>query len=461
MMLAFIRLLPLIVAVVLVLLTGGAYWHSRRRYLLVWTAVWGVAMAYYLAQLIVVSAEPGVSPRDTFERLGIVATSLGWARSVGLWLGARALAGRGLSRRGTILVGVCSVLWIAIATAVMGSPYAPLLTRMGYACCFLAAATVLLLHRPRTTIFVFAGGALLLLGTQGMTATWLIVDSAASTVSAWLSNTLMLTVGLAVLARVLEEERELATARSQELAAANARLAELDRLKSDFVSMVSHELRTPLGLIKGYAGTLLRPDAQLDEETRKEFVQVIDEETDRLTELVTNLLDMSRIEAGTLRIERRPMQLTRLLGDCAERLRAREPDRVLYVDVPSGLPTVRADERRIAQVVDNLLTNAARYSPAAMPIRLDARAVNGGVEVRVVDQGIGIPTDKQAQVFEKFFRVDASDTRRFAGTGLGLAICRGIVQAHGGEIWVQSEPGHGSTFAFRLPTCQETEREPG
>jgi signal transduction histidine kinase len=461
MMLAFIRLLPLIVAVVLVLLTGGAYWHSRRRYLLVWTAVWGVAMAYYLAQLIVVSAEPGVSPRDTFERLGIVATSLGWARSVGLWLGARALVGRGLSRRGIILAGVCSVLWIAIATAVMGSPYAPLLTRMGYACCFLAAATVLLLHRPRTTIFVFAGGALLLLGTQGMTATWLIVDSAASTVSAWLSNTLMLTVGLAVLARVLEEERELATARSQELAAANARLAELDRLKSDFVSMVSHELRTPLGLIKGYAGTLLRPDAQLDEETRKEFVQVIDEETDRLTELVTNLLDMSRIEAGTLRIERRPMQLTRLLGDCAERLRAREPDRVLYVDVPSGLPTVRADERRIAQVVDNLLTNAARYSPAAMPILLDARAVDGGVEVRVADQGIGIPADKQAQVFEKFFRVDASDTRRFAGTGLGLAICRGIVQAHGGEIWVQSEPGHGSTFAFRLPTCQETEREPG
>jgi signal transduction histidine kinase len=420
-----------------------------------------VAVAYYLAQVIVVSAEPGVTRRDTFERLGIVATSLGWARSVGLWLGTRALVGRGLSRRGAVVVAVCSVLWIGIATAVMGTPYAPLLTRMGYACCFFAAATVLLLHRPRTTIVVFAGWALVLLGTQGVTATWLIVDPAASTVSAWLSNTLMLTVGLAVLARVLEEERELATVRSQELAATNARLAELDRLKSDFVSMVSHELRTPLGLIKGYVGTLLRRDAPLDEATREEFLQVIDEETDRLTELVTNLLDMSRIEAGTLRIERRPIQLTRLLGDSAERLRAREPDRALYVDVPGGLPTVRADERRIAQVVDNLLTNAARYSPEATPITLDARAVNGGVEVRVVDQGIGIPPEKQDQVFEKFFRVDASDTRRFAGTGLGLAICRGIVQAHGGEIWVQSEPGHGSTFAFRLPTCQEPDYEPG
>ena len=451
MMLAFVRLLPFLVAVVLVLLTGAAYWQSRRRYLLVWLAVWCVATAYYLAQLIVVVADPDVTTRDTFERLGVVATSLGWLRSIGLWLGARALVGRGISRRGAVVVAVCSILWVALATAVMDSSYAPYLTRMGYACCFLAAATVLLLHRPRTTVFVFAGGALVLLGVQGLTASWLIMDSTGTTVAAWLSNTLMLTVGLGVLARVLEEERELATARSRELAAANARLAELDRLKSDFVSMVSHELRTPLGLIKGYVGTLLRPDAALDEATRAEFLQVIDEETDRLTELVTNLLDMSRIEAGTLRIEARPTRLQPLLAGSVERLRAREPNRVLHVHVPAELPPVLADERRIAQVVDNLLTNAARYSPEAMPILLGARAVNDHVEVRVVDQGVGIPLDKQDQVFEKFFRVDASDTRRFAGTGLGLAICRGIVQAHGGTIWVQSEPARGSTFAFTIP----------
>jgi signal transduction histidine kinase len=459
-MVAFIRLLPLVIALVLVLLTAAAYWHARRKYLLVWTAVWGVAVAYYLAQVIVVNADPGATPRDTFERLGIVATSLGWARSIGLWLGARALVGRGISPRGALLVGICSVLWIAIATAVMGGPYGALLTRMGYACVFFAAATALLLHRPRTMVFVFAGAAFCLLGLQGFTATWLIRDSTGSTVAAWLSNTLMLTVGLAVLGRVLDEERELATARSRELAAANARLAELDRLKSDFVSMVSHELRTPLGLIKGYVGTLLRRDTPLDEATREEFLQVIDEETDRLTELVTNLLDMSRIEAGTLRIERQPTQLARVLADCADRLRAREPDRALYVDVPSALPPVLADERRIAQVVDNLLTNAARYSPEATPIVLGARPVDGGVEVRVVDQGIGIPADKHDQVFEKFFRADASDTRRFAGTGLGLTICRGIVQAHGGTIWVQSEPGRGSTFAFHIPNAQEACREP-
>ena len=460
MMLVFIRLLPFGVALVLMLLTVAAYWQWRRRYLRVWSIVWGIAAAYYFAQVVVVASAPDITARDSFERLGIVATSLGWARSVGLWVGARALTERPISPRGAAVVGVCSVIWVAVATTLMGLPEAALVTRLSYACAFLAGAAALLLPRPQTLVLAFAGGALLLLGIQGILSNWLIMDVTGNIVSSWLSNTLMLAAGLAVLGRLLDEERELATARSRELAAANARLAELDRLKSDFVSMVSHELRTPLGLIKGYVGTLLRRDAPLDEATREEFLQVIDEETDRLTELVTNLLDMSRIEAGTLRVNRQPTQLARVLADCADRLRAREPDRALYVDVPGGLPPVLADERRIAQVVDNLLTNAARYSPEATPIMLGARPVDGGVEVRVVDQGIGIPADKQDRVFEKFFRADASDTRRFAGTGLGLTICRGIVQAHGGAIWVQSEPGRGSTFAFHIPTSQEVCCEP-
>jgi signal transduction histidine kinase len=461
MMQALISLLPLGVTLVLTLLTAAAYWQSRRRYLLVWTVVWTVAVLYYLAQVIVAASDPGGTVRDDFERLGIVATSLGWARSIGLWVGARALVDRPIPRGGAILVGACSVLWVALATPVLGSAYAPLLTRTSYACAFFAAAAVLLPHRRRTAVFVFAGGAFFLLGVQGASATWLIMDATGSFVSSWLSNTLMLVAGLAVLGRLLDEEREAATARSRELGAANARLAELDRLKSDFVSMVSHELRTPLGLIKGYTGTLLARDTELDADTREEFLQVIDEETDRLTELVTNLLDMSRIEAGTLRVDRHPLQLARLLAACAERLRVREPTRALQVEVPESLPPVLADERRIAQVVDNLLTNAARYSPAGIPIRLSARVEDGRVEVCVVDRGEGIPADKQEQVFEKFFRVDASDTRRFAGTGLGLAICRGIVQAHDGSIWVHSEPGQGSTFAFTLPICPQASREPG
>jgi signal transduction histidine kinase len=461
MALTIFRLIPFGVAVVLALLTAVAYWQSRRRYLLVWTVVWCVAVAYYLAQVVTVSSDPESTARaDTFSRLGVIAASLGWARSIGFWVGARALVNRPISRGGMICVAVCTLLWIPLSTEVMGSAHAALLNRTSYACLFFAAAVALLWHRPASMVFVVAGSAFVLLGVQGATATYLVMDMTGNMVASWLSNTLMLTVGLAVLGRLLEEEREVADARSRELAAANARLAELDRLKSDFVSMVSHELRTPLGLIKGYVGTLLRRDAPLDEPTREEFLQVIDEETDRLTELVTNLLDMSRIEAGTLRVDRRPLRLDRLLADCAERLCAREPGRSLDVAIPAPLPPVLADERRIAQVVDNLLTNAVRYSPEATPVLLGAQAVNGGVEVRVTDQGIGIPVDKQAQVFDKFFRVDASDTRRFAGTGLGLAICRGIVQAHGGAIWLQSEPGRGSTFTFCIPAGEEAQGGP-
>jgi signal transduction histidine kinase len=279
------------------------------------------------------------------------------------------------------------------------------------------------------------------------------MDFTASLVSGWIASAVQLAIGLSVLGCLLEEERETATARSRELTLANARLAELDRLKSDFVSMVSHELRTPLGLIKGYTGTLLQQD--LDAATREEFLRVIDEETDRLTELVTNLLDMSRIEAGTLRVDRQPIQLDGLVRASADRLRTREPGRALEVDLPERLPLVLADERRITQVLDNLLTNAVRYSAPDTTIKLAASSSKGHVEVAVADQGVGIPSDKRDQVFEKFFRVDSSDTRGFAGTGLGLAICRGIVNAHGGAIWVDSEEGRGSTFTFSLPIDQQ------
>jgi two-component system sensor histidine kinase KdpD len=260
--------------------------------------------------------------------------------------------------------------------------------------------------------------------------------------SSWIHTALSLALGLGVLGRLLEEERET-------LVAANMRLAELDRLKTDFVSMVSHELRTPLGLIKGYTGSLLQPELVRDEETRREFLTVIDDETDRLTELVSNLLDMSRIESGGLRVDPHPTELGRLLEASSARLRVREPDRPLALEIASELPSVLADEQRIAQVLDNLLTNAARYSPPNAQIALRARAVNGSVEVAVQDHGPGVPDDKREQVFDKFVRLDNQP----GGSGLGLAICRGIVQAHGGRIWVEANPDQGSTFAFSLPAA--------
>jgi signal transduction histidine kinase len=218
--------------------------------------------------------------------------------------------------------------------------------------------------------------------------------------------------------------------------------------------MVSHELRTPLGLIKGYTGSLLKPGLVPDHVTRQEFLTVIDEETDRLSELVANLLDLSRIEAGTLRVDPQPTDIGALLSECAARLRARMPTRGLDLDVPSGLPPVLADQRRIEQVVDNLLANAAQYTPPETPIRVRARALDGHVEVAVADRGPGIPADKRERVFERFVRLNERDAGHLGGSGLGLAICRGILQAHGGRIWLESPSGQGSTFVFSLPASE-------
>jgi signal transduction histidine kinase len=449
---ALVFVVPLAVTAVLACVTGLAYRHARRPYLLWWTGVWLVAVAFYLAYIL--AALSGPANADVFASFGLAASVLGWMRVVGFWAGARLLIDRRIGRRTWAAVAVVSVVWPLVVVGLLaGMPYTPALTRLSYAGWFFLGALELLPRRPRTTVSLFCGSVLLLMGIQGVVAAQLVLDLAGSMMSSWIHTALSLALGLGVLGRLLEEEREAAAAHSRELAAANMRLAELDQLKTDFVSMVSHELRTPLGLIKGYTGSLLEPDLLPDEATRREFLTVIDEETDRLTELVSNLLDMSRIEAGTLRVDPQPTELGRLLEASGARLRAREPGRRLTVDVPAELPKVLADERRIVQVVDNLLTNAARYSPAGAEIGLRARAVDGHVEVAVLDQGPGVPGDKRDQVFDKFVRLEGAGAQP-GGTGLGLAICRGIVQAHGGAIWVESNADRGSTFAFSLPTAR-------
>jgi signal transduction histidine kinase len=440
---AMVFVVPLVVTMVLTGVTGLAYRHARRPYLLWWTGVWGVAVVFYLSYIS--AALTGPANADVFASFGLLASGLGWLRVVGFWTGARELMDRRLTRRGWLVLGAVSLAWTALVTGwVMGGPTAGALTRLSYAAWFFLGAAELLLRGPRTTVTVFCGCVLLLMGVQGVVAAEMVLDLTGSMMSSWIHTALSLALGLGVLGRLLEEERET-------LVAANARLAELDRLKTDFVSMVSHELRTPLGLIKGYTGSLLQPELVQDEETRREFLTVIDEETDRLTELVSNLLDMSRIEAGSLRVDPHPTELGRLLEASSARLRVREPDRPLALDIASGLPSVLADEQRIGQVLDNLLTNAARYSPPEAQIDLRARAVNGSVEVAVQDHGPGVPEDKREQVFDKFVRLDNQP----GGSGLGLAICRGIVQAHGGRIWVETNPDQGSTFAFSLPAAQQ------
>lgn len=464
---AMIFVVPTVMAVVLAIASGAAYRHTRRPYLLWWTGVWVVNTAYYLAVMSLVLA--GQSQADPFSQFGLITTMLGWLRGASYWAGARVFVGRPIGRPFCLSVAVVSLIMFLMVTGTPFGQQSPATTtRLTFVVWFFIAAVELLRQRPRTAVGSLCAASLLLLGIQGTVASQMSLDLTGALTSGWISTALSTALGLGVLGRTLEEEREVARARSVELgeanarlaetnsqlAEANARLAELDQLKNDFISMVSHELRTPLGLIKGYAGTLLRQEVSLDDATQREFLQVIDDETDRLTELVTNLLDMSRIEAGTLRIDPQPIDLGAPLRECAQRLGVREPDRVLSLDLAGEPPCVLADERRIVQVVDNLLTNAARYTPPDTPILLKTRSDNDLVTVVVMDHGPGIPAEKREQIFEKFVRLDGGERPESSGTGLGLAICRGIVQAHGGTIWVESEIGRGSTFAFTLPVSE-------
>jgi K+-sensing histidine kinase KdpD len=242
-----------------------------------------------------------------------------------------------------------------------------------------------------------------------------------------------------------------AAERAATLAQANQRLAELDRMKSHFVSMVSHELRTPLGLIKGYVGTLQRSDLQLDSESRQEFLTVIEEEADNLADLVGNLLDASRLEAGTLALELHPTRLLPIVRKAVHDARERAPDYQFHLRAPAELPLIAADSRRLEQVLRNLLDNAVKYSPAGSSITVSSDAVDGGVAIAVRDEGRGIAPEHLDRIFDTFYRVDQTDNRRGGGSGLGLAIAKGIIDGHGGRIRVESVPNVGSTFRLWLP----------
>jgi len=231
----------------------------------------------------------------------------------------------------------------------------------------------------------------------------------------------------------------------------------LEEMKSQLLATVSHELRTPLASIKGFATTLLREDVQWDAGTQREFLQIIDQEADRLGELIANLLEMSRIDARVLRIDPSQIDPGEMIGAVVEEMRLRANSRTLILDLPASLPPLDADGRRIRQVLYNLIGNALKYSTRG-PIRVSARVEGAELVVSVADQGIGIAPDHLERVFERFYQVDAAATRRAGGVGLGLSICKGIIEAHGGRIWAESTLGVGSTFSFSLPLNCEAAR---
>ena len=230
-------------------------------------------------------------------------------------------------------------------------------------------------------------------------------------------------------------------------------LEELERMRSEFIGIVGHELRTPLTSIKGAAASALGSPYALDSGEARQFFQIIDERADHLRDLINNLLDATRIEAGTLAVHPKPADAAALAREARNDFLRRFPARRVETDVPENLPPIQADARRVAQVFSNLLSNAAKYSPEDSPIAISAESKDGFyVSFAVSDEGRGLTESQLPRVFEKFWRVDESaDARKVAGDGLGLAICKGIVEAHGGRIWAESADGRGSRFAFTIP----------
>ena len=227
-------------------------------------------------------------------------------------------------------------------------------------------------------------------------------------------------------------------------------LQELKRqmqLQEDFVSTISHELRTPLGFIKGYSTSLLREDTSWDEQTQKEFLTIIDEEADRLSLLIENVLESARLQSKTLTLRFQPLRLDAVLRDVVMRVRARRKDLDISTQLDS-VPPVNGDGVRLAQVFDNLFTNAIKYAPGA-PIVILLNQVDDNVLISFIDQGPGIPQEALPLIFERFYRVRGEKT--VTGTGLGLYICKQIIQAHRGKIWAESTPGQGTTFFIELP----------
>ena len=222
-------------------------------------------------------------------------------------------------------------------------------------------------------------------------------------------------------------------------------------MQSVFISMVHHELRTPIAIIKGYASTLGRDDVEWDSQTIRENISIIEDEADRLTNLVEDLLTASRMQAaGELRLNITDTDLRSVAARSVARLEShtRHP---IVLSFSEHFPLVPGDEVRLRQVIENLLTNASKYSPEGATITVGGRFTEKSVTVFVRDEGAGIPKDQIERVFDRFYRVDDQLTSRTQGTGLGLYLVKAIVEAHGGEISVKSQVGNGSTFFFTLP----------
>ncbi len=243
-----------------------------------------------------------------------------------------------------------------------------------------------------------------------------------------------------------------------EKAAQAEMLRNTEKLQNALLNSISHELRTPLATVTGVLSSLMEsesalPANQLDSATRLELINSATRQAGRLNHLVENLLDMTRLESGALRLIREPTDIQDLIGAVTIQMASEISNHPLKADIPPDLPLVSMDAVLIAQVLENLIDNACKYSPPKKTITISVRLHENEIEMAVCDRGIGIPTEDLERVFDKFYRVQRKET--ITGTGLGLSICKGIVEAHGGRIWAANNPDKGVTITFTLPIYQE------
>ena len=243
-------------------------------------------------------------------------------------------------------------------------------------------------------------------------------------------------------ATALIERRDLQQARA-ELDSVQRQM----RLQDDFVSTISHELRTPLGFIKGYSTSLLRQDTTWDESTQREFLNIIDEEADRLARLIEDMLESARLQSKTLQFKFSLVRLDALARDVAVRISTHHPQMKVRFDL-KPIPPIRGDGARLSQVFENLFSNAIKYAPGSELV-VTMCTIEDKIRITFADSGEGIPEDYLPFLFERFYRVPGE--RTVTGTGLGLYICRQIVIAHHGNIWVESVLDEGTTFIIELP----------
>jgi PAS domain S-box-containing protein len=230
-----------------------------------------------------------------------------------------------------------------------------------------------------------------------------------------------------------------------------SKFREMENFRETILSMLGHELQTPLAIIKGYTSTLTRSDAKWDMETFQQGLQVIEEESDRLSQVMNKLILASRLSAGVLKLNKEPIQLVSLVNKIIHRLSNIAHLHRFAVDFEADFPEVIVEPQLMEQVLTNLIDNAIKYSPKGGQVTVSGKKVENQVRVSVADEGVGIPVEDMEHLFERFHRVEKGHPQKIQGTGLGLYICKSIIEAHGGKLEALSRSGHGSEFIFTLP----------